>query len=76
LNIIDDGLEEFATVMIPPIPFASTDVEIRRNGTAVLPACPNNSDEKMKMGRSNFFIVSSGRINLTQKRNEEKIKNQ
>jgi len=76
LNIIDDGLEEFATVIIPPIPLASTDVEMRRKGTAEPPDCPNKSDEKMKTGRSNFFIVSSERINLTLKRKKQNIENQ
>jgi hypothetical protein len=66
LNIIEVGLDEFAVVMMPPMPFASTDVDIKRNGTALLPACPydsvimrGNINAKMKL-RDKMIIVDSG----------------
>ncbi len=75
LNIIEVGLDEFAAVMMPPIPFASTEVDINRNGTALLPACPYDSvtmreknNAKVKL-RDRMIIVVSGMC--TYNRNKE-----
>ena len=59
LNSIEEGLDPFATVDIPPIPFASTDVGMVRNGTAELPGCENEifvRTQKRLRKRRKFFI--------------------
>ncbi len=60
LKIIADGPEGIVELIIPPMPFASLEGEIIKNGTPNAPDCPSTNDGRIKKRNNNIFLLFKG----------------